>query len=212
MSITGTPTITGTVSITGTPEITGTVSITGTPTITGTVSITGTPEITGTVSITGTPTITGTVSITGTPTITGTVSITGTPTVTGTVSITGTPNVLTTVATTDVPQIGITSSTTAYTAYPANPGFNVLNIPNWSFGIVNTSAVTTDFANLQLQISPDGFSWFDEGGAITLGGVATSVANILWSSRVLKYAHLQYSNASSTSNITLNIYFQGQFS
>lgn len=211
VSINGTPTVTGSVSINGTPTITGSVSIDGTPTVTGSVSINGTPTVTGSVSINGTPTVTGSVSINGTPTVTGSVSINGTPTVTGSVSINGTPGVLTTVATTEAIQSDIVSNTTAYTAYPADPGFNVLNIPSWSFGIVNTSGVTSDFAKLQLQLSPDGNTWINDSST-TLGATASNVAAMLWSGRVLKYARIQYGNNTSTSNITLNIYFQGQFS
>jgi hypothetical protein len=102
-SISGTPTITGTVGISGTPTVTGTVHIDNAYIVvtssqanpvytTGSIGISGVPTVAlssnqVTASITGTPSITGSVGISGVPTVTGSVGISGTPVVTGTVHV-----------------------------------------------------------------------------------------------------------------------------
>jgi len=105
VSISGSVTVTGTVAISGTVTVSGTVAISGTVTVTGAVTVSGSVSISGTVTISGNVTvvgpldvngnvkIAGTVTVSGTVTVTGSVSITGTVTITGSVSITGTVTV-----------------------------------------------------------------------------------------------------------------------
>ncbi len=76
----------------------------------------------------------------------------------------------------------------------------------WSFGVVNASTTIAP-ATVKLQISPDGTSWLDEAGPVTLntGDVTSLVSSIF-----LKYARVYYAAVDAASAVTLNIFFQGQ--
>ncbi|VBB05479.1 Hypothetical protein LUCI_0689 [Lucifera butyrica] len=111
--------------------------------------------------------------------------------------------VLSTLATTDVSftQSGITETTGAPTQ-----DFNVLSIRDYSFGIVN-STTSSGQATAQLQLSPDGTTWQNNGAVITIdaGTVDTLVPSIF-----LKYSRVYYAAVNAASAVTLTFYFQGQ--
>ncbi|OAT80849.1 DUF6385 domain-containing protein [Desulfotomaculum copahuensis] len=82
----------------------------------------------------------------------------------------------------------------------------VLNLKTWSLGVVNASTTIAP-ATVKLQISPDGTSWLDEAGPVTLN---TGDVTALVSAVFLKYARVYYAAVNAASAVTLNIFFQGQ--
>ena len=87
--------------------------------------------------------------------------------------------------------------------------YTVLGLYDWTFGLVNNSLVSSAQTTSQLQISPDGTTWINEGAVVTL---SPSTAGALITSTLLKYARVYYAAASASSAVTLSIYFQGQTS
>jgi hypothetical protein len=155
-SISGTPTITGTVGISGIPTVTLsntviTASISGTQTVTGTVGISELPAITGTVGISGTPTVTGTVHIDNAYIVvtssqanpvytTGSIGISGVPTVAlssnqVTASITGTPSITGSVGISGVPTV---TGSVGISGTPVVTG--TVHVDNDSFVVTASSA------------------------------------------------------------------------
>ncbi|RKO65546.1 hypothetical protein D7024_00230 [Desulfofundulus salinus] len=111
--------------------------------------------------------------------------------------------VLSNLVTTDV---SATRANVTDTAGSPDTSYTVLNLRTWTFGVVNASTTIAP-ATVKLQISPDGSSWIDEAGPVTLntGDVTTLVSAIF-----LKYARIYYAAVDSNSAVTLNIFFQGQ--
>lgn len=93
------------------------------------------------------------------------------------------------------------------TAGSGDTTFEVLGVQTWTFGVVNASTEANAQALATLQISPDGTSWVDEAGPVTINQNSLST---LVSSIFLKYARVYYSAVNAASAVTLNIYFQGQ--
>ena len=93
------------------------------------------------------------------------------------------------------------------TAGSPDETYEVLGIRTWSFGVVNKSLVENAQALVTLQISPDGETWQDEVGPVTIdqNSLKVFVADVF-----MKYARLYYSAVSSASAVTLNVFFQGQ--
>ena len=85
--------------------------------------------------------------------------------------------------------------------------YNVLGVPTWTFGLVNSSLATNAQAIVKLQISPNGTTWTDEAGPVTINQNALTT---LVSSIFLKYARVYYSAVNAASAVTLNVFFQGQ--
>ena len=112
-------------------------------------------------------------------------------------------SVMSNLVTTDVSAVrgGITD-----TAGSPDVTYNVLNLRAWSFGVVNASTTIAP-ATVRLQISPDGTSWLNETGPVTLN---TGDVTALVSSIFLKYARVYYAAVNAASVVTLNIFFQGQ--
>ena len=82
----------------------------------------------------------------------------------------------------------------------------VLNLRTWSLGVVNASTTNAP-ATVKLQISPDGTTWLDDAGPVTLN---TGDVTALVSSIFLKYARVYYAAVNAASAVTLNVFFQGQ--
>jgi hypothetical protein len=93
------------------------------------------------------------------------------------------------------------------TAGTPDETYTVLGLKTWTFGVVNASTAANAQALVKLQISPDGTTWQDEVGPVTINqnGLSTFVANVF-----LKYARIYYSAVNAASAVTLNIFFQGQ--
>lgn len=85
--------------------------------------------------------------------------------------------------------------------------YSVLNYNEWSLGL--TSPITTSGdVWVQLQISPDGDFWIDNGARVTLSGYS---AGVLVADKFLKYARIYYGAVNSTATVgTLTVYFQAQ--
>ena len=79
----------------------------------------------------------------------------------------------------------------------------VIDVKDWSFGVVNTGANTAD---VQLQISPDNATWMTNSNVVA---VAAGELGALVSSIFFKYARVSYASPGGNA-IGLNIYFQGQ--
>ncbi|WP_227763790.1 DUF6385 domain-containing protein [Zhaonella formicivorans] len=107
-------------------------------------------------------------------------------------------------ATTDV---SATRANITDTAGTPDTTYTVLDLKTWTFGVVNNSLVANAQALVTLQISPDGTTWNDHVGPVTINqnALQTFVSSIF-----LKYARLYYSAVSAASAVTLNIFFQGQ--
>ncbi len=115
------------------------------------------------------------------------------------------PGLAMSIGTTDVSTVRANITDTAGSGDTA---YNVLNAQTWTFGVVNSSAVTNAQATVKLQISPNATTWQDDPtGIVTINqnSLATFVSQVF-----LKYARLYYSAVSASSAVTLNIYFQGQ--
>ncbi len=93
------------------------------------------------------------------------------------------------------------------TAGSGDTTYNVLGVPTWTFGLVNSSLATNAQAIVKLQISPDGTTWLDESGPVTINqnSLTTLVSSIF-----LKYARVYYSAVNAASAVTLNVFFQGE--
>lgn len=114
------------------------------------------------------------------------------------------------------PGLAIATGTTDVSAVRANitdtagsgdTTYDVLGVPTWTFGVVNSATVANAQALVTLQISPDGTNWLNEAGPVTIN--QNSLTSLV-SSVFLKYARVFYSAVNAASAVTLNIYFQGQ--
>ncbi|KKM11012.1 hypothetical protein SY88_10685, partial [Clostridiales bacterium PH28_bin88] len=105
-----------------------------------------------------------------------------------------------------ITDVSATRANVTNTAGTPDTTYEVLKYGTWSFGIVNASLDTNAQANVKLQISPDGATWKDEAGPVTINQNAmdTLVASIF-----LKYARVYYNAVNASSAVTLKIYFQG---
>lgn len=112
--------------------------------------------------------------------------------------------VLQDLATTDVSTVRANITDTAGTP---DTTYNVLNLSSWSFGLVNNSLAADAQATAKLQISPDGSTWIDHDGPVTIN---QNAADTLVATIFLKYARVYYAAVNGASAITLNIFFQGQ--
>ncbi|MGQ9778304.1 MAG: DUF6385 domain-containing protein [Bacillota bacterium] len=111
--------------------------------------------------------------------------------------------VLTEMSTTEVMAVrgGITD-----TAGSPDTVYNIMDWREYTFGVVNASTTTAP-ATVKLQVSPDGESWLDNTGTVTLntGELAALVASVF-----LKYARVYYAAVNAASAVTLDIFFQAR--
>jgi len=105
-----------------------------------------------------------------------------------------------------VTDVSATRANITNTAGTPDETYEVLKYSTWTFGVVNDSLAANAQANVKLQISPDGTTWKDEAGPVTINqnAMETLVATIF-----LKYARVYYNAVNAASAVTLRIYFQG---
>ncbi|VBB09798.1 Hypothetical protein LUCI_5096 [Lucifera butyrica] len=96
----------------------------------------------------------------------------------------------------------VTTSDTLTGSTPRN--ISLLNFPTVSFYVGNTSA--TNFAEVSVQISPDGVNWVDLGGTTVAGNGQA----VLTPSSFLQYARVAFQSSTPGFPATLVIIFQAQ--
>ncbi|WP_425058772.1 hypothetical protein SCACP_34280 [Sporomusa carbonis] len=112
--------------------------------------------------------------------------------------------VISRLATTDV-SFNVTGIST--TTGLATTSYNVLDLNDFTFAILNASVTAANAATVALQISPDDVNWITDVTAVTLnqGDITTLVPGVF-----LKYARVYYAAVNAASAVDLSFWFQGQ--